>query len=394
MYKNFIACIYLSEKKAVKSLQDNTILSMDPVALAEYYSDKGADSILIFDQSYNDTTRADALKIIRQITNRVKFPVYGAGNIKSCSDAKALMEAGCEKIVLNFNKENTWDILESVSTELGRAQIAGTICSEDTVEWNRDDITKYVNELILLDEKGLRKCLESSPLPIITVLSELPLENMLAIMEQPQICGIAGKIVNENIKELSALKQICKERGIRVHTFEPPMPFSEFKLNSDGMIPVVTQDYKTGQVLMVAYMNEASYLATLRSGKMTYFSRSRQELWLKGETSGHYQYVKKLSIDCDNDTLLALVDQMGAACHTGNYSCFYRDIIPGEAEFGCVSVASLENIVVHQKDEDLARTVENTSVKAMRRELSDLLSTMTTQMEEENVTWEDLLGLN
>jgi phosphoribosyl-ATP pyrophosphohydrolase/phosphoribosyl-AMP cyclohydrolase len=93
------------------------------------------------------------------------------------------------------------------------------------------------------------------------------------------------------------------------------------------MIPVVVQDYKTGQVLMVAYMNEEAYQMTLETRKMTYYSRSRQELWIKGETSGHYQYVKSLSIDCDNDTLLAKVEQVGAACHTGNYSCFYRNII-------------------------------------------------------------------
>lgn len=108
---------------------------------------------------------------------------------------------------------------------------------------------------------------------------------------------------------------------------EIQIDYSEFKLNSDGMIPVVVQDYKTNQVLMVAYMNEESYKMTLKTRKMTYYSRSRKELWIKGETSGHYQYVKSLSIDCDNDTLLAKVEQVGAACHTGNYSCFYRDII-------------------------------------------------------------------
>lgn len=103
--------------------------------------------------------------------------------------------------------------------------------------------------------------------------------------------------------------------------------FGEFKLNSDGLIPVVVQDDATNQVLMVAYMNEEAYQTTLATRKMTYYSRSRKELWIKGETSGHYQYVRSLSIDCDNDTLLARVEQVGAACHTGNYSCFYRDIL-------------------------------------------------------------------
>lgn len=78
---------------------------------------------------------------------------------------------------------------------------------------------------------------------------------------------------------------------------------------------------------MLAYMNEEAFDSTLKTGLMTYYSRSRKEQWVKGETSGHYQYVKSLDIDCDNDTLLAKVKQLGAACHTGNYSCFYRNLV-------------------------------------------------------------------
>ena len=104
------------------------------------------------------------------------------------------------------------------------------------------------------------------------------------------------------------------------------LSFSDFKLNSDGLIPVVVQDYVNNEVLMVAYMNEEAYNHTVNTGVMTYYSRSRQELWIKGETSGHYQYVSSLDIDCDNDTILAKVRQIGAACHTGNRSCFYRNL--------------------------------------------------------------------
>ncbi len=96
------------------------------------------------------------------------------------------------------------------------------------------------------------------------------------------------------------------------------------------MIPVVVQEYQTCEVLMLAYMNEEAYNMTLALGKMTYYSRSRQELWIKGETSGHYQYVKSLTIDCDKDTILAAVSQVGAACHTGNPTCFFQDLVKKE----------------------------------------------------------------
>ena len=102
------------------------------------------------------------------------------------------------------------------------------------------------------------------------------------------------------------------------------LSFDELKKDSDGLVPVIVQDHENGEVLMMAYMNSEAYEKTLATGQMTYYSRSRRSLWLKGETSGHFQYVKELRIDCDNDTILAKVEQVGAACHTGNRSCFYR----------------------------------------------------------------------
>ena len=106
----------------------------------------------------------------------------------------------------------------------------------------------------------------------------------------------------------------------------------------NGLVPVIVQDVQTGAVLMLAYMNEESLRMTmawmnresleisLREKKTCFYSRSRQELWIKGETSGHYQYVKDIRIDCDEDTILLLVEQVGAACHTGHTSCFYRNM--------------------------------------------------------------------
>ena len=104
------------------------------------------------------------------------------------------------------------------------------------------------------------------------------------------------------------------------------MSWSDFKLNSDGMVPVIVQDYKTDEVLMLAYMNEEAYLTTLKLGKMTYWSRSRKELWHKGGTSGNVQKVLSIRLDCDSDTVLLKIEQIGgAACHTGRRSCFYRE---------------------------------------------------------------------
>lgn len=98
------------------------------------------------------------------------------------------------------------------------------------------------------------------------------------------------------------------------------------KFDDRGLVPCVAQDSESGEVLMLAYMNEESFRITLETGYATYFSRSRQKLWKKGETSGNTQKVVDIRIDCDGDTILLLVDQKGPACHTGEQSCFYRNI--------------------------------------------------------------------
>ena len=96
----------------------------------------------------------------------------------------------------------------------------------------------------------------------------------------------------------------------------------ELKWNSDGLIPTVVQDYKTGEVLMVAYMNKDSLKQTLETKKASFYSRSRKKSWIKGETSGHVQHVKEILADCDQDTLIIKVEQVGGACHLGYKTCF------------------------------------------------------------------------
>jgi phosphoribosyl-AMP cyclohydrolase len=96
------------------------------------------------------------------------------------------------------------------------------------------------------------------------------------------------------------------------------------KFDANGLVPVIAQDVKTNRVLMMAYMNRETLQETLATGKMVYYSRSRKKRWLKGETSGHFQTVREARVDCDGDTLLFLIEQAGAACHEGYFSCFFR----------------------------------------------------------------------
>lgn len=421
MIKKFAACIYLYEGKAVKGFSDHSILSMDPVSLAMSYGDAETDAVIVFDLSYNDATHEESILLIKQIAESVAVPVYGSGNIKRMEDVKKLLYAGCKKAILNLGKDASYEILEEVSKKFGRDKIGASFKEAQRMMINPDALEKYASELICLDEHEIKYAMPLCPLPMIVTLPEISLDKMLSMLENSKISGVTGPLVNDNLKELGSLKEIAADRGIDIHIFKPQMPFSELKPGPDGLVPVVVQDYRSGQVLMVAYMNEEAYNKTCRTGKMTYYSRSRKELWVKGLTSGHFQYVKSLSIDCDNDTLLAKVKQIGAACHTGNYSCFYRDLIPMEEEDTpenpLTVFENVTNIIkdrkLHPKEgsytnylfdkgidkilkklgeeaTEIVIAAKNSNPEEIKYEISDFLYHMMVLMVEKGVTWEEI----
>ena len=114
--------------------------------------------------------------------------------------------------------------------------------------------------------------------------------------------------------------------AVRPSNLDPKIA-ARLKRDADGLVPAVAQQYDTGEVLMVGWMDDEALHRTLTTGRCTYWSRSRQEYWVKGETSGHQQWVKSVALDCDGDTVLVKVDQVGAACHTGDRTCFDADVL-------------------------------------------------------------------
>lgn len=199
---------------------------------------------------------------------------------------------------------------------------------------------------------------------------------------------------------------------------------NELKFDEKGLIPAVVQDVDTNRVLMVAYMNRESIEKTLESGKCTYFSRSRQKLWVKGETSGHFQYLKEMLVDCDCDTLLVKVEQVGEACHTGNKSCFYREVEDGalaEIELSHIADAGifddLYKVVVDRRDnpkegsytnyllekgidkilkkvgEECSEVIigaKNADKEEIQYEVADLIYHLTVMLCERGLSWKDV----
>lgn len=419
MYKKLIPCIYLHKGNAVKSFSDNTIIDTNPVALAKFYSDNHADELIIYDLSEGDAEHEEALDIIKDICAKVDIPVIGAGNVHRMEDIKKLIYAGCKKAALNFTKAGNIEIAEEVSKKFGKDKIVACISDAGEISKNEDIIEEYIKELILVKERGIKDAVSVSRFPMIVSVPEVSLDKIMEMLSKENICGISGYAINENAKELLAIKSLCQTNGIAMNTFEAKIPWDEFKLNADGHVTVVVQDYKTDEVLMVAYMNEEAYNMTIKTGKMTYYSRSRDELWVKGETSGHYQYVKSLIADCDKDTILAKVSQIGAACHTGAHSCFFNEIMRKDYEesnplrmfeqvFGVI-----QDRKIHPKDgsytnylfdkgidkilkklgeeaTEIVIAAKNPNPNEIKYEISDFLYHMMVLMVEKGVTWEEI----
>ena len=420
MNKKLVASIFLYEKEAITGFDNLTVVSKDPVALAKMYSDKHADELLVFDLSMGDKEHEKALDIIKAICENVEVPVIGAGNVKRMEDVKKLLYAGCQKAVLNYSKDGNIAITEEVSLKFGKEKIVVSVKDENTYSEFADIIKDYACETIYMGNK-FKEAFVNAPIPVVALLPDVSLDKMIEIMLQKNVSGVAGEMVNKNAKEIDSLKMLLKSNGIPMAALEASISWEEFKKNSDGMVPVIVQDYKTDAVLMMAYMNKEAYEKTLSTGKMTYWSRSRDELWVKGDTSGHYQYVKSLVADCDKDTILAKVSQIGPACHTGSYSCFFNSIM--EKEDAKVSnplkvfeevFAVIQDRKVNPKEgsytnylfdkgidkilkklgeeaTEIVIAAKNPNPNEIKYEISDFLYHMMVLMAEKGITWEEII---
>ena len=417
--KRLIPCLYLESGRAVTGFgQRNLFGNGDVEALAGFYSENGADELLVFDFSSGDEEHEKAISRIREICAASEIPVMAAGNINRMEDVKKLIYAGCAKVALNFSKQSNIELLEEMSKRFGQEKMYVCISSPEEFTENKELIENYAGGILALDavQNEVEKI---SSMQVILHTEENHKEALVELMKQKAVGGLSGAFVSASDTDLTAFKELCRKNGIPVNISESAISWSEFKLNSDGLIPVVVQDYKTDEVLMLAYMNEEAFQTTLDSGKMTYWSRSRQELWTKGLTSGHVQYVKSLTLDCDNDTILAKVAQVGAACHTGNKTCFFKplmkkeyddtnplrvfqevyDVIldrkehPKEGSYtNYLFDKGIDKILkkVGEECTEIVIAAKNPDKDEMKYEISDFLYHVMVLMAERGVTWEEI----
>ncbi len=314
-------------------------VTMDnPVEEAKFYNDTGADAVAFFDSNASREGLEKNIPVIKEIAREVDIPIIACGGVRRLEDVKKLLYAGASKVCMKSAPLDDISIVKEASDRFGSDRIIVTIdltdC-EDPVTYGKALKEAGAGELLLVHYGKLnhyndyvKQVKKEVGLPIIVSSFSTDGGEIAELLKDTEAETIS--LYNLQQHDVMQLKQACAAAGVPVNLYESAVPFSEFKTDEKGLVPCIVQDYKTKDVLMMAYMNEESFAKTLETGRMTYFSRSRNELWVKGETSGHFQYVKSLSIDCDKDTILAKVSQVGAACHTGNRSCFYTPLVEKE----------------------------------------------------------------
>lgn len=419
-YKRVIPCIFIDSGKAVKWLDDRSVLSEDVVSLARYYSENGADELLVFDLSESDEDHDDTINLMKKINRIIRIPMVAGGNIKRMEDVKKILYAGAKRVLLNLSKKSGYEIIETAALRFGKEKIAVSLNDFDSLFKHQHVINENCSEIVFMHRLDLDSVINITETPCVIVTDTMEESELLNILKCPGVRGLSGKYVSQTDMKFNEFKEKCEQEDIPMTSFESIMEFSEFKLNEDGLIPVVVQHYKTQEVLMLAYMNEEAFYSTIKTGRMNYYSRSRKTQWMKGETSGHYQYVKSLTIDCDKDTLLAKVDQVGAACHTGNPTCFFQPLVgtdfdetnplqvfkrvyetiedrkkhPKEGSYTNYLFEKGIDKILKKVGEEAAEIIiaaKNPNKEEIKYEMADFLYHAMVLMVERDVTWQDII---
>jgi phosphoribosyl-ATP pyrophosphohydrolase/phosphoribosyl-AMP cyclohydrolase len=418
--KKLIAGFGLRKGRAVKLNNLQTYYEDDLLSLARYFGDSGADELFLYDLSETEEDHERTIGLMKEVARLSDIPIIAGGRVKRLEDVKKYLYAGSKAAFLDAGNDENVDLMKEAADRFGDDKVYAYLPDASYLDRAREYAQLGASVMILGDPKITEETLKSVSNCEEHFLLTGSSEEGSLLSASLKINNVEGFVTAFDSKCVCMdLKQDLKSQGIVVDTFESSVAFDQFKLNSDGLIPVITQDYRTREVLMLAYMNEEAFQETLRTGCMTYYSRSRQSLWKKGETSGHYQYVKSLSLDCDNDTLLANVNQIGAACHTGERSCFYQSLIKKEYQdsnplkvFEEVFQVILDRKVnpkegsytnylfdkgidkilkkLGEEATEIIIAAKNPNPEEVKYEISDFLYHMMVLMAQKGVTWEDI----
>lgn len=409
----------MSYVKLIAGLSRNNALEA-----ATAYSNDGADEIAYMDMTAIEDGREPDVEFMKKIAETAEVPLIVGGGVKRLEDVKKMLYAGAAKVYMKHAARLDIHFVKEMSERFGKDKIgvAIDINDVDVVSFAVKCEEMGAGNIWLLGfktgmEQRVREIKESLDVPVMIDVDDVSEEQLAKTISDSTVDAVL--YTGDTVVNMMQIKHFLSGKNIEVNTFESALDFDTFKLNSDGLIPCIVQDYKTQEVLMMAYMNKESYAKTLETGRMTYYSRSRQKLWMKGEESGHFQFVKELIIDCDKDTILAKVSQIGVACHTGNPTCFFtplakkeydntnplmvfnevyntivdRKLHPKEGSYtNYLFDKGIDKILkkVGEECTEIVIAAKNPDPEEIKYEISDFLYHCMVLMVERGVTWEDI----
>lgn len=318
-----------TEKKLIAYINAENDVPGSVKKAAAAYEQSGADALFVYNHAADEKEKYMFFDVVKDIVAQLDIPVYIGCTVDNFDDVKHAYYTGAQAVVIAPESLNNEKPVTEAIKRFGRKHVflekdlSAPNAFENMEDWEKYDAGGYVFKHVTAGPL-LKTLLLTVKKPVI-IRDSLQRNDLSELVSIDGICAVATNALLG--KSFIKAKRSLLVPGVSFNMFESSMDFDSFKKDAAGLVPVVTTDYISGDVLMVAYMNKEAYEKTVETGIMTYFSRSRQSLWVKGETSGHFQYVKELKIDCDKDTILARVKQIGAACHTGERSCFYRTLV-------------------------------------------------------------------
>ena len=360
--KRIIPCLDVKDGQVVKGVHfKNLVQEGDPIELAARYSDMGADELVFLDITATLESRQHVIKLVGKVARKVFIPLTVGGGIRSVEDISQILGAGADKVSINSAALKDSKIIRVASERFGSQCIVlavdvkyekkswvvyshgGTLpTGREAISWITEAVNCGAGEILLtsMDADGTQNGVDINITQKISRAVDVPViasggigklihfKDAILIGEADAV--LAASVFHRNIFSIDQVKTYLDGHSIPVRLSKkessfkltPGFNLDNIKLSDNKLIPAIIQDAETGDVLMLAYMNKESLSISLREGRTCFWSRSRQVLWRKGETSGHIQKIKSIHLDCDRDTLLIHVEQIGPACHTGTHSCF------------------------------------------------------------------------
>ena len=238
-YKRVIPCIFIASGKAVKWFDDRTVVCDDVIKLAKYYSEHGADELLVFDMSESDEDHDEAINLMKKINRVIRIPMVAGGNIKRQEDVKKILYAGAKRAMLNFSKPDSLKLIDEVSKRFGKEKIAVSLNDFDTLFKHQHLINKNCSEIVFMHRLDLDSVMNITEIPCVIVTDTMEEPELFKILKCPGVKGLSGKYISQTDMDFVAFKEKCEEEEISMTTFESLMDFSEFKTNEDGLIPEI-----------------------------------------------------------------------------------------------------------------------------------------------------------